>query len=134
MFEIKRKSLIQHCERSELRLHFECTKVDQKWSILTSFRKPEACSQSVLPDRSILIGLKLVEKFKWDILGYFQTMWYPYKSLGFTVKTLVVSNVHNKDCREREKDNVYRSWKSCDTSWWCGNFLKTSAFHLNSTQ
>ena len=56
MFENRIKSLIQQCERSELRLHFEWAKVDQKWSILTSFRKPEACSQSVLPDRSILIG------------------------------------------------------------------------------
>ena len=29
-FENHRKSLIQHCERSELRLHFEWTKVHQK--------------------------------------------------------------------------------------------------------
>ena len=28
MFENHRKSLIQHCERSELRLHFEWTKVN----------------------------------------------------------------------------------------------------------
>ena len=28
VFENQRKSLIQHCERSELRLHFEWTKVD----------------------------------------------------------------------------------------------------------
>ena len=40
VFENHRKSLIQHCERSELRLHFEWTKVNgkcQKWSILVSF-------------------------------------------------------------------------------------------------
>ena len=40
VFENHRKSLIQHCERSELRLHFERTKVNQKcqkWSILVSF-------------------------------------------------------------------------------------------------
>ena len=30
VFENHRKSLIQHCERSELRLHFEWTKVNQK--------------------------------------------------------------------------------------------------------
>ena len=46
---------------------------------LASFWKPEACGQTVLPDRSILIGQKLVEnakieKFKWDILGDFQTL------------------------------------------------------------
>ena len=82
MFENHRKSLIQHCERSELRLHFEWTKVNsncQKWSIWASFWKPEACGQTVLPDRSVLMGQKLVEnaktkKFKCDILRNFQTM------------------------------------------------------------
>ena len=43
------------------------------------FLKPEACGQTVLPDRSVLIGQKLVEnakiqKFKCDILGDFQTL------------------------------------------------------------
>ena len=47
------------------------------------FRKPEACGQTVLPDRSVLIGQKLVEnakikKFKCDILGDFQTLWCGY--------------------------------------------------------
>ena len=47
---------------------------------LASFWKPEACGQTVLPDRSILIGQKLVknakiENLKWDNLGDFQTMW-----------------------------------------------------------
>ena len=40
VFENHRKSLIQHCERSEIRIHFELTKVNQKcqkWSILASF-------------------------------------------------------------------------------------------------
>ena len=48
----------------ELCLHFEWTKVHskcQKWSILASFWKPEACGQTMLPDRSVLIGQKLVE-------------------------------------------------------------------------
>ena len=46
---------------------------------LASFlKKREACGQTVLPDRSILIGQKLVEnaeikKFKWNILDDFQT-------------------------------------------------------------
>ena len=35
-----------------------------KMSILTSFWKPEACGQTVLPDRSILRGQKLVENAK----------------------------------------------------------------------
>ena len=36
----------------------------QKWSILASYWKPEACGQTVLPDRSLLIGQKLVENAK----------------------------------------------------------------------
>ena len=44
------------------------------------FWKPEACGQTELPDRSDLIGQKLVEnakikKFICDILGDFQTLW-----------------------------------------------------------
>ena len=48
---------------------------------MASFWKPEACGQTVLPDKSVLIGQKLVEndkiqKFKCDILSNFQTMWW----------------------------------------------------------
>ena len=67
VFDNHRKSLIPHSERSELRLHFELTKVNQKcqkWSILVSFGKPEAYGQTVLPDRSLLIGQKLVRNAK----------------------------------------------------------------------
>ena len=44
------KSLIQHCERSELRLHFVWTN-----AIFAIFWKTEACGQTVSPDRSLLI-------------------------------------------------------------------------------
>ena len=47
----------------------------KKWSILATFWKLDAFGQTVLPDRSVLIGQKLVEmpKFKkWDILNNFQ--------------------------------------------------------------
>ena len=42
--------------------------------------KHEACGQTVLPDRSVSIGQKLVksakiQKFKCDILFNFQPMW-----------------------------------------------------------
>ena len=40
-----------------------------KWSILASFFKPEACGQIVLPDRSILIGQKLVKNAKIENLS-----------------------------------------------------------------
>ena len=45
------------------------------------FWKPEALGQTVLPDRSILKGQKLVEnvKVKWDIFGDFQTIWDTYQ-------------------------------------------------------
>ena len=58
VFENHRKSLV-------LRATF--TKVYQKCrkcSILASFQKPEAYGQTVLPDRSVLIGQKLVENAK----------------------------------------------------------------------
>ena len=48
MFENHSKSLIQHCEQSELSLHLEWTKVNQKrqkWSILRVLEKPEAVEQ-----------------------------------------------------------------------------------------
>ena len=60
MFENHRKSLIQHCERSELRLHFEWT----NGPLCRVFEKPEDCGQKELPDRSVLIGQKLVENAK----------------------------------------------------------------------
>ena len=49
---------------------------------LASFWKSRAFSQTELPDRSILIGQKLVgnakiEKFKFDTLGDFQTLCEP---------------------------------------------------------
>ena len=46
---------------------------------LASLWKPKVCGQKELPDRSVLIGQKLVEnakikKFKCDTLGDFQTL------------------------------------------------------------
>ena len=47
---------------------------------LATFWKTETCGQTVLPDRSILTGQKLmenakIEKLRCDILGDFQTLW-----------------------------------------------------------
>ena len=52
LFENHRKSLIQHCE--QLRLHLELTKVNQKCQMGRKYQ---------------------IEKFKWDILSDFQTIW-----------------------------------------------------------
>ena len=48
VFENHRKSLIQHCERSELRLHFEWTKSSLKMPKMVNL----ACGQTVLPDKN----------------------------------------------------------------------------------
>ena len=54
-----------------------------KWAILASFWKSEVCGQTVLPDRSLLIGQKFAEnakfeKFICDFLGNFQSLcWWP---------------------------------------------------------
>ena len=96
VFENLRKSRIQHCERSYI--YILSAKNGPFWRF---FWKPEACGQTVLPDKSILIGQKLVknakiqmrlfenlkfkvkqryqtggkfQKFKWDILNDFQTL------------------------------------------------------------
>ena len=76
VFENHRKSLIQHDERSELRLHFELTKNAKN---VPFWRVFENLTLAVKPDRSVLIGQKLVEnakvkKFKCDILSDFQTV------------------------------------------------------------
>ena len=65
MFENRKKSLIQHCERSELRV--------QKFikNAKNSFRKTEVCSQIVLPET----GQNWLKMPKCDILSNFQTMW-----------------------------------------------------------
>ena len=52
------------------------------------FLKPKACGQTELPDRSVLIGQKLVEnakikQFKCNIMSNFQTMWQNHKSKRF---------------------------------------------------
>ena len=69
------------------RLHFEWPKVNQKrqkWSLLTSFYKTEACGQTVLPDKSLLKRQKLVGKAKlpkiknktfWVIFKQYVTVW-----------------------------------------------------------
>ena len=66
MFKNHRKSLIQHFERSELRLSGQKLIKDAK-------------KGPVLPDRSVFTGQKLmenakIEKCKRDILSYFQTL------------------------------------------------------------
>ena len=54
-------------------------KIAQKVAFLQVF-ETEATSQTVLPDRPVIIGQKLVENakienLKCDILGDFQTLW-----------------------------------------------------------
>ena len=56
VFENHRKSLIQYCERSELRLHFEWTKVHekcQKWSIWRVFENLKLAVKQCYQNRSL---------------------------------------------------------------------------------
>ena len=48
-------------------------KVNWKWQKFGVFFEPENRCQTVLPDRSILIRTKIVQKFKWNNLRNFQT-------------------------------------------------------------
>ena len=85
--ENHRKSLIQYCERSELRSHFEWTKAYKKCQ--KKFFNLEACSQTVLPDRSVLKEQKIggnakIEKFLCNFLSNFQTMWGFFLNPTFT--------------------------------------------------
>ena len=54
----------------------------QKSSVLASFWKPEACSQTLLPDKSSLVGQKMVgnARIKYDVLSDFQTLCLPSTS------------------------------------------------------
>ena len=101
-----RKSRIQHYERSKLRFLLEWIKVDQKcqkWSILASFWKSKACGQTVLPDRSLLIWQKLVEKCQklknknatfWEVFKHCVLV-YPknasYLNLNFRAKNKILT-------------------------------------------
>ena len=63
--KITEKSLIQHCERSELCLHFELKM--PKMVNLASFWKTEAFGQTVLPDMSVFIVQKVFKNAKIQI-------------------------------------------------------------------
>ncbi len=122
MFENPRKSLIQHCERSELRLHFEWTKVYwkcPKMVNLASFWKPEACGQAVLPDRSVLKNcwkMPKYQKFKCDILSNFQTMC-SYQEFSFSdnLCLTLLFGAAAKVCQGGDRffwpTNDFSSWK-----------------------
>ena len=87
---------------------------------LVSLWKPEVCGQTVLPDRSILIEQKLVEnvkikRFKWDIFGNFQTMWFSQgQNLDiYWIKTFVDDLFSwDKQVKDRKNGNffVYMGW------------------------
>ena len=79
VFENHRKSLIQHCERSELRLQIEWTKVNskcQKWYILKTWSLWSNSVTCHVTFNWINIGGKCQNKKKsiCDILSNFQTL------------------------------------------------------------
>ena len=85
LFENHRKSLNQHCERSELRL--------QKFNrnAKNVFWKPGACGQTVLPDRSILIGQNWWKMPK--LKNSNETFWVIFKQYGGLNKCLLQTEI-----------------------------------------
>ena len=77
MFENHKKSLIFNIASEASYVYILS---GQKWikndknGPLASFWKPEACDQAVLPDRSVLIGQKLVDndKIQKNQMRYFE--------------------------------------------------------------
>ena len=73
---------------------------------LASFWKPEACGQTVLPDRSLFIEYKLVENaqienIEWDFFGDFHTLCTVLEHLQCT-KFLIIINTFPR------KSNFFR--------------------------
>ena len=64
-----------------------CLKITEKVSFNFAMRSELNCSQTVLPDRSILIGHDKNEYIKCDIFGDFQTQW-DWKTDSFSSKEL----------------------------------------------
>ena len=68
VFENHRKSLIQHFASEASYVYIlsgqKLLKNAKKWSIWRVFGKPKASGQTVVPDRSVLIGQKLAENAK----------------------------------------------------------------------
>ena len=65
----KRTQCLKIIEKSHLTLRAKRAKFTfrvsrQKWANLASFRKTEACGQTVLPDSSLLLGKKLLKGAK----------------------------------------------------------------------
>ena len=90
-------------------------------SILASFWKSEACGQTELLDRSVLMRQKLVENakietFKRDILGDFQTLCNS-DSWIFELKDPSSGKNPQLEMTNRRKLNVWKE-KSLDWCWW----------------
>ena len=76
------KSLTQHCERSEQRLHFEwswpCDKSSSKIGYFSEFSKTWCLRSNSVTRQVNCNKIKICEKCqnsKCDIFGHFQTMW-----------------------------------------------------------
>ena len=91
--------------KSELRLHFEWTKVNQKCqkcSIWRVFQKTEACGQTVLPDMSVLIGQ--MPNFK----NSNATFWVMFKQCGGAVAWINI--VTPKIDNEKKSKVIFVCW------------------------
>ena len=70
---------------------------------MTSFWKPEVCGQTMLPDRSILIGQKLmgnakIGTLKWDNFGWF------WNNVRTTTQCVFLTGSSKENCNEYISD------------------------------
>ena len=99
-----RKSLIQHCERSELRLHFLSKQKFNKNAKNIQFSE---FSKTVLPGRSVLIGknwwkMHEFKNSKYDIFEYFSNNVVQYEfSQRKGEKICLFYNLHNSTLSRR---------------------------------
>ena len=89
-------------------------------SILASFWKPEACGQTVLPDRSVLKGQKLVENAKIQVkhFGWFSN----------TVPHLKNFDLQHWSLGSRKSPGT---WKNSGNRFWLLIFDGNLKFHKN---
>ena len=88
-----------------------------------SFLKPETCGQTVLPDRSVLIGQKLVENAKiqiCDILSDFQTMCIFSTLEYFPLQT----------CNSKQKLNLVQIQRICSTTYYLETYSTPQIYDL----
>ena len=83
---------------------------------LASFWKPEACGQTVLPDRSIFIGQKLMENAKIEKLNFRAKTWKDWSFKVILKHCVLLPQKYSR--MEKRKPWIvffYLFWTRCDS-------------------